>query len=80
MIKLKGIEHPVSMVKFVLPDEVLDKLEWVREYLKLNNNVEAFGVCIQTSYNMLKTHKEYLDKGDISEMLKEDTEVKVSNK
>lgn len=54
MLKLKGKEYPVSFFKVTLADPVATRLEDIRDYLKLPNNIEAFTVSINTTFNLLQ--------------------------
>lgn len=52
-MKVKGKEYPISLFKLVLADPIVNKLEFIRNYLKLPNNIEAFTVSINTCYGVL---------------------------
>ncbi len=53
MMKVKGNEYPVSLFKIVLADQIADKLEFIRTYLTLPNNIEAFSIAINTTHKIL---------------------------
>lgn len=44
-----------------LPNEFIDKLEWTRKQLKLDNNIIALASVINFAYNIMKQKEEYLD-------------------
>ena len=54
MLKFKGQEYPVSFFRIMLADNVADKLEYIRKYLDLPNNIEAFTLAINLTYNSLR--------------------------
>lgn len=54
MIKIKGKEYPVSFFKLTLADPVVARLDGIRNFLHLANNIEAFTVSINTTFNLLQ--------------------------
>jgi hypothetical protein len=77
MMKYKGKEYPVSTFKVHVHDTLLERLDWIRKHLKLENNVQAFTAVVNSVYQQLHALDEYYKNGNIPEQnpkdLNEDT-------
>lgn len=67
MMKYKNKEYPVSVFKVHVHDIVLDRLDWIKEKIEVNNNVEAFTACVNAIYNQLSVLDEYNKTGEVPE-------------
>lgn len=61
MLKLKGKEFPVSILKVCLTDATLDQLTWIKKYLKMPSDALTLNIIINNAFQVLKQHDDYLN-------------------
>lgn len=64
MIKLNGKEYPISKLECFLPDSIIAKLKWIKEFTKSKNQTEALAACITHTHNQLSDFDNYLKNKD----------------
>lgn len=52
---------------FWLLKEHADKIDWIRQYFKMQNNIAVFAYLIDYVHAVLLQHAEYVEKGIIPE-------------
>lgn len=68
MMKIKGVEYPVSILKVTLHDETLTKLDWIKNNLKLKNDAESLSMIINSVYSQLKQMVQYYESNNVEDM------------
>jgi hypothetical protein len=60
-MKIKGQEYPVNILKVILHETSFDKLDWIKETLKLKNNTETVTTIINSIFDQLKQMVDYYE-------------------
>ena len=53
MIKIKGVEQPISLLKIWVPDITLSKLDQLKVFFKVKTDAEMLVSIIESSYDFV---------------------------
>lgn len=63
MLKIKGKEYPISVLKTYIHDSTLTKIDWLKKKLNFKQDIEVFTFVINVIHGQLYELETYYEKG-----------------